>query len=125
MKPFRRISQAELEIMKILWDGNGPVATGSIYRDLSEKLSRSTVRTLLKRLTEKGAVEEQKLQVLCYLPLVSEEDYRDDQTKSFLDRLYGGSAKNLVASLVQSSELTSGDLEELRNFLNQGGSGNE
>lgn len=125
MKPFRRISQAELEIMKILWDGNGPVATGSIYRDLSEKLSRSTVRTLLRRLTEKGAVEERKLQVLCYLPLVSEEDYRDDQTKSFLDRLYGGSAKNLVASLVQSSELTSGDLEELRNFLNQGGSGNE
>jgi len=120
---LNRISEAELAVMKILWDENGPVPTSVIYKELSERLSwdRSTVRTLLRRLCEKGAVEEKKLRVLCYLPAVSEKDYLDSQTKSFLERLYGGSAKRLVASLVQSDELTPGDIEELREFLNRGG----
>ena len=120
---LNRISEAELAVMKILWNAEGPVATGAICRELSEQLSwdRSTVRTLLRRLAEKGAVEERKLEVLCYSPAVSEKDYRDLQTKSFLKRLYGGSAKKLVASLVQSDEQTEDDIQELREFLNRGG----
>ena len=127
MNPLNRISEAELAVMKILWNADGPVATGTIHKDLSEQLSwdRSTVRTLLKRLVEKGAVEEKKLDVLCYLPAVSEKDYRDLQTKSFLERLYGGSAKKLVASLVQSDKLTAEDIRELREFLNKGGGRHE
>lgn len=127
MNPLNRISRAELAVMKILWNAAGPVSTGTICKRLSKRLSwdRSTVRTLLKRLVEKGAVEEKKLDVLCYLPAVSEKDYRDSQTKSFLERLYGGSAKKLVASLVQSDELTAEDIEELREFLNGGGGRHE
>lgn len=127
MNPLNRISEAELAVMKILWDAKGPVSTGAIYKELSEQLKwdRSTVRTLLRRLAEKGAVEEKKLHVLCYLPAVSEKDYRDTQTKSFLERLYGGSAKRLVASLVQSDELTPEDIQELREFLNRGGISHE
>ena len=123
MNHFSRISEAELAVMKILWNAGGPVATGVICRELSDQLSwdRSTVRTLLRRLAEKGAVEEIKLEVLCYAPNLSEGDYRSSQTKSFLERLYGGSAKKLVASLVQSDELTAEDIQELREFLNQGG----
>ncbi len=115
MNPLNRISGAELAVMKILWSADGPVTTGAIYKEL---------RTLLRRLTEKGAVEEKKLEVLCYLPAVSEKDYRDTQTRNFLERLYGGSAKKLVAYLVQSDELTNEDIEELREFLNKGGDGN-
>jgi BlaI family penicillinase repressor len=111
--------------MKILWEAEKPVATGTICRELAEKLSwdRSTVRTLLRRLTEKGAVEEIKMQVLCYLPAISETEYLDTQTKSFLERLYGGNAKKLIASLIQSDRLSQGDIEELREYLNQGGEG--
>ena len=124
MNPISRISEAELAVMKILWDSSAPVTTGTIYKQLSESLSwdRSTVRTLLRRLTEKGAVEEIKKQVLCYRPTVSEKAYRDSQTRSFLDRLYEGSAKKLVATLVQNNEFTSEDIEELREFL-RGGDG--
>lgn len=119
MKQVSRISDAEFAVMKILWDAGGPVTTGAICKMLSEQLSwdRSTVRTLLKRLTEKGAVEEQSAQVRCYLPAVSEQEYREAQTRSFLDRLYDGSVKNLVASLVQNEGLTKADMEELREFL--------
>jgi BlaI family penicillinase repressor len=117
-----RISQAELEVMKILWKINEPVSTGDICKELSERMGweRSTVRTLLKRLTEKGSVITKKYNVLSYLPVVSEKEYCDLQTKSFVERLYGGSAKRLVSSLVENYNLTPSEIEELRDLLKSG-----
>ncbi len=114
-----RISQAEFEVMKILWRANDPISTGDICSELSRELGwdRSTVRTLLKRLTDKGAVTTQKLKVLTYLPAISEKEYCDDQTKSFVERLYGGSATRLVSTLVENYNLSDSDLEELREIL--------
>jgi BlaI family transcriptional regulator, penicillinase repressor len=118
-----RISQAEFEIMKILWRAAEPVSTGDIYNELSEQMGwdRSTVRTLLKRLTEKGAVTTKKLKVLSYLPAISEKEYCDVQTKSFVERLYGGSATRLVSSLVENYDLTESDIDELRELLRREG----
>ena len=122
-----RISQAELEVMKILWQNSGAVSTGDICKKLSEQMEwdRSTVRTLLKRLTDKGSVITKKLNVLCYMPAVSEKEYCDVQTRSFVERLYGGSAKRLVSSLVENYDLTPSDIEELRDLLKSGGAENE
>lgn len=122
-----KISQAELEIMKILWQADEPVSTNDIYKELSEKMGwdRSTVRTLLKRLSEKGAVAAKSLKVISYIPLVHEKEYRDSQTKNFIERLYGGSAKRLVSSLVENYNLTPADMDELRSLLEQGGGKDE
>lgn len=126
MKSKNPISEAEAEVLKVLWNYKAPVTTGTIFKELSEQMGwdRSTVRTLLRRLTEKGAVEEMKLEVLAYRPVLTEEEYRHSQTKSLLERHYGGSAKRLVASLVQNKNLTSADLAELREFLQSGGDRN-
>lgn len=114
-----RISQAEFEIMKILWRADEAVSTGDICTELSKEMGwdRSTVRTLLKRLTDKGAITAQKIKVLCYSPAISEKEYRDESTKSFVKRIYGGSATKLVSSLVENYDLTESDLEELRQML--------
>ncbi|SHI19876.1 BlaI family transcriptional regulator, penicillinase repressor [Sporobacter termitidis DSM 10068] len=127
MKGKSPISDAEAEVLRVLWGAGGPVTTAEICRDISDKTGwdRSTVRTLIRRLVEKGAIEEQRLGVLSYRPLLAEEDYRRSLTKSFLERHYGGSAKRLIASLVQSDNLTAGDIAELREFLNTGGDGRE
>lgn len=122
-----RISQAEFEVMKILWSAGGPVSTGDIYQELLKELGwdRSTVRTLLKRLTEKGAVTAHKLKVLSYLPAISEKEYCDEQMKSFVERLYGGSATRMVTSLVENYNLTESDIEELRDILKLEGEKND
>lgn len=114
-----RISQAEFEVMKILWRAGAPVSTGDIYQELSKEFGwdRSTVRTLLKRLTEKGVVSAHKLKVLCYQPAISEKEYCDEQIKNVVERLYGGSATRLVTSLVENYDLTDADMEELRDIL--------
>lgn len=122
-----KISEAELEVMKILWEANIPVSTNNICKKLQEQTGwdRSTVRTLIKRLLEKGAIIQEKQEVYCYSAALSEAEYLNAQTKSFVSRLYGGSVKNLVASLVQNNELSPEDIEELREFLRLGADSHE
>lgn len=121
MENMNKISQAELVVMQALWQVKEPVSTGDLCKVLSNQMGwdRSTVRTLLKRLTEKEAVIVKKLGVICYLPAITEEEYREEQTKSFLNNLYGGSAKRLVSSLVENYDLTQKDINELREYLNR------
>ena len=127
MDKVNKISEAELEVMKILWDADQPLSTHTICKQLQEQMGwdRSTVRTLIKRLVEKAAIIQKKLDVYCYLPAISETEYLNAQTKSFINRLYGGSVKYLVASLVQDENLTPEDIEELKAFLKSGGERSE
>ena len=126
MKAKSPISDAEAEVLRVLWETKRPATTAEICARIDEKTGwdRSTVRTLIRRLVEKGALEELRLEVLSYRPLLAEEDYLKTQTDSFLERHYGGSATRLVASLVRADSLTPGDIAELRAFLNSGGEEN-
>ena len=56
-----------------------------------------------------------------YTAIVSEEDYQAAQTRTFLNKLYEGSAKGLVATLIQKEMLSAEDYEELRRFWESGG----
>ena len=77
----------------------------------------STVKTLLRRLCDKGAVAAQKREVFYYQPLLSREDYQNWSTRSLVERVYRGSARDLVASLVREAQLSESDLKELRAIL--------
>jgi BlaI family penicillinase repressor len=125
MKPKNTISDAEAEVLQALWASDGPATTAEICKAVETRTGwdRSTVRTLIRRLVDKGAVEEMKLEVLSYRPSLTEEDYRRTQTDSFLERHYGGSARRLVASLVENNALTEDDIAALRDFLKSGGDG--
>jgi BlaI family penicillinase repressor len=75
---------------------------------------------LFRRLCEKGVVLATKKEVFYYRPAVSEAEYNEYTTQSLIDRLYSGSAKNLVASLLGSNKLDALDIEELRTLLKVG-----
>ena len=88
----------------------------------TSKWESSTIKTLLRRLCEKGVVQAAKREVFYYKPLVSEAEYNEYTTQSLIDRLYSGSAKNLVASLLGSKKLAAADIEELRGLFKVGDS---
>lgn len=114
-----KISGSELEVLEVLWQAGESLPVAPIRTRL-EKLrgwDGSTVKTLLRRLCEKGAVEAEKREVFYYRPLLSREDYQVWSTRSLIQRAYRGSARDLVASLVQGEQLTRRDLEELRAIL--------
>ncbi len=119
-----KITGSELEVMRVLWTAKGALPIAAIRQALeaSSDWDGSTIKTLLRRLCEKGIVLAVKKEVFYYSPLISEMEYSDDMTQKMIDRLYGGSAKDMVASLVSGNRLNRQDIEELRAMFKAGGS---
>lgn len=116
----QQISNSELELMKIIWGKGGR----ALYAEIMEELvktgriwQKNTVITLLSRLAEKGFLKVGKIgRRNEYTAVVSEEDYQMAQTQTLLNKLYEGSAKGLVSTLIQREMLSDEDYEELREF---------
>ena len=114
-----KISDAELEVMKLLWQAGDALPV----TEIRERLQRTkcweatTVKTLVSRLVAKGAVRQEKRNVYYYSPLITEPEYNAWATDSLIRRLYNGSARELVAALVRSEGLTRSDVEELRQMF--------
>ena len=115
----KKIQDAELEVMQAVWKAEGPVPLIDIRRQLSAKCGweDSTVKTLLRRLCAKGAVKLERRGV--YRAVVTEQEYNQWSTKNFLSKVFEGSAKKLVASLLSSGELSEADLDELFAMFNR------
>lgn len=110
------ITDAELEIMKVLWR-KGSATSPEIFADIEDGKSRnkSTLKTLLLRLVQKEAVAYELINArnYRYRPLVSEAEYIRHNRRNFLDKLFDGSAKKMLLNFVQEEKLTKEDLLEL------------
>ena len=124
--PAEKISGSELEVMKVLWGAEDALPLTEIRKTLQERFAWSdpTVKTLIRRLCDKGAVlqekraeKREKRNVFYYSPLITQEEYNGWAAKDLVNRLFQGSAKNLVAALVQSDGLTEEELGELRSMF--------
>lgn len=126
---MQQVSDSELELMKIIWDNGGTALYAYIMEELvkaGHSWQKNTVITLLSRLVEKGLLRTNKIgRRNEYKAIVSEEDYQAAQTRMFLNKLYEGSAKGLVATLIQKEMLSAQDYEELRRFWQSGGEKSE
>ena len=111
-----KISDSELEVMRVLWAADKALPVTEIRKalQLSMGWEATTVKTLVGRLCAKGVIAQEKRNVFYYSALVSEKEYNDWATGRLINRLYRGSAKNLVAALVDSEGLSAEDIEELR-----------
>ena len=123
MNGSEKISNAELEVMKLLWQEGRPLSFSDLRIRLKEirGWEKSTVNTLLRRLTDKGAVRVEKREVALYTPAISESEFQTQAERDLIDRLYQGSAKNLVAALCSRGELTEADIDELKAYFQMGG----
>ena len=114
-----KISDSELEVMKVLWKAGDALPVNVIRATLQKDRGwePTTVKTLIGRLAAKGAIRQEKRNVFYYSPLISEEEYNAWATDNLIRKLYNGSARDLVAALVQSEGLSRDDIEELRNMF--------
>lgn len=117
-----KITDSEVEVMQVLWQADRELPIADIRKTLEQtsKWEASTIKTLLRRLCEKGVVLATKKEVFYYKPLISEAEYNEYTTQNLIDRLYSGSAKSLVASLLESNKLDTADIEELRTLFKVG-----
>ncbi len=118
------VSDSELELMRIIWEFGGC----AFYAQIAEKLAqngntwnKNTIITLLTRLAEKGMLKANKFgRRNQYVALVGREEYRAVQTESFVERIYEGNVRGLVATLIKKDMLTARDYEELQTFWKEG-----
>lgn len=120
-----QISDAELEIMKIIWSNPAEVTLFPYIMDeLAERgkpCQKNTLIVLLSRLVNKEFLSAKKVgRRNEYTPLVSEAEYQTAQTRRFLDKIYAGSAKGLVSNLIMGDLLTEAEYEELKRLLEKG-----
>lgn len=122
MKLADKISNAELEVMKILWREQSLVSFSDIRSELQKTKGweKSTINTLIRRLVEKGVISAEKHGVIQYAPNISEAEYRMSEEQNLINKLYNGSAKNLVAALCHRGELTEDDIDELKTYFKMG-----
>ncbi|MDH6427005.1 BlaI/MecI/CopY family transcriptional regulator [Paenibacillus sp. FSL R7-0048] len=116
-----KISDAEWEVMKVLW-ASAPRTAGEIVEALegNRDWNPKTVRTLIKRLTEKRAIGyNQTGRVYSYYPLVREEECVQSETRSFLKRIYGGTLRPMLVNFLQDEKLSREDIEELKRILDE------
>lgn len=119
---LKKLGEAELEIMQVVWNSENPVTSNYILKELQERRSwpLSTLMTSLARLADKGFIScDRSTGRNLYTSIISENEYKTGVSKHFLEKLYNNSLQNMITALYQSKEIKSSDIEELRNFLDQ------
>jgi BlaI family penicillinase repressor len=120
-KELRKLGEAELEIMMVIWHDNYPQSAGSILEKMRGKRNwvLSTLMTALARLCDKGYVYcDRTTRTNLYSAVVTEKEYKRREGRNFLAKLYGNSLERFVASLYDGNEVSLDDIAELKALLN-------
>lgn len=119
---IKRLPDAELEIMLILWEAGQPVQRSYIDERLKGKKdwAVTTILKLLSRLIERGFVTVERQgqgKMNIYDAAISEQEYLEFESKTMLEKLYGNSVQALVTSLYNGKAIDDKDINDLREFL--------
>lgn len=121
MNKLPQISEAEFEVMKIIWK-YAPISTNEITEKLLQTTNWSpkTIQTLIKRLVTKGVLTyEKQSRVFVYTPTVKENEYINQESNSFLNRYYDGDITAMVSAYLENDRLSEAELDALRALLVQ------
>lgn len=118
MKNLPQISEAEYEVMKVIWN-HAPINANQVVKHLADSgWNPKTIQTMLLRLVKKGALRKEKQdRVFVYAPLVQKEEYRTNVSHNFLDRFYDGALGSMVLNFIKQDQLSQDEIQELRQIL--------
>jgi len=114
-----KIFDSELKILEFLWDG-GELTAKDIAVQAKEQVgwSKTTTYTVLKKCVEKGLVERTEPGFRCRA-VVSRQEAQRRETQGLIDRMYGGAADRLVASLLEGKALSADGIDRLRKLVEE------
>jgi BlaI family penicillinase repressor len=121
MAKIPKISEAEWEVMKVLWK-NSPMTANEIVDELKAKTrwKRETIRTLINRLVQKKVLGfQKKSRQYHYFPLVTEAEGIKAEAESFIKRIGGGSIEPMLAAFVEEKQLSAEKIARLKSILSR------
>ena len=114
-----QISDAEWEVMNVLWE-DYPRTASDVAEEICERMKwhPKTVKTLLGRLVKKGALRyREEGNKYLYSPAFSRDKFVALESRSFIDRVFGGKATPALVHIVETMDLSDEEIEELRSIL--------
>ena len=107
------LTRLELRIMQILWEA-GPLNVQAVQERLGDGLAYTTVQTMLNVLDRKGHVARELVgRAYSYRPLQNRETARGGAVRDLLNRMFDGSADDLVMNMLEAKQINPAKLEEL------------
>jgi predicted transcriptional regulator len=118
-----RPTVSELAIMRILWE-RGPSTVREVLENVNaerpEPLGYTTVLRFLQIMTEKGlVVRDEKDRGHLYEPSVPAERTKNQLVRDMMDRVFGGSAHELVLQALGAGKVSKAELKEIRSLLDE------
>jgi predicted transcriptional regulator len=118
-KKNEQLTPLELEIMQVLWE-SGPAPVQAVQESLKRELAYTTVQTMLNVLFKKGKVKRTlKDRAYIYRPIVSKRQVVSQTIGDIVDRMFGGSAEDLVMGMVETRHLTPEKLARLVSIIDR------
>lgn len=121
MSALPQISEAEYEVMKVIWK-HAPISTNEIMEQLLKTTgwSPKTIQTLIKRLVNKGVLSyEKQSRMFVYPPLIEENEYLRQESNSFLKRFYEGNIAAMLSAYIENDRLSKAEIDTLRSLLSE------
>lgn len=114
----QRVSESEKIVMEALWQESPLSSLDVVERLHNHGWNEKTVKTFLTRLVKKGVVSYEKDgRRYLYSPIVAREDYLAQASEGFLDKIFKGDMKELLATFVQNKQLSEQELNYLKDLL--------
>jgi len=120
MRNTPAISDAEYQVMKVIWAADAPISTNDVVDKLEKTTAwkPKTIQTLLSRLVKKGALNYEKDgRVFVYTPLIQESEILELESDTFLKRFYDGTLNSMIVNYLERDKLSEEDMNALINIL--------
>lgn len=121
MKDFPQISEAEYEVMKVVWKYE-PISTPKVVEKVLQEIDwkPNTVQTMLARLEKKKALKAEKVgRAFVYQSLIEQYEFVEKKSKVFLDKFFGGTLNSMVLNFIENDQLSDEDISELKQILSE------
>ena len=120
-KPAVELTQAEWEIMKVVWEKE-PCAAGTVQETMAKKRDRaySTVKTTMDRMAEKGFLQIEKIRNLqLFKSCISDVDAKRGEFRKMLKRAFDGALTPMMQFLIEHEGLSKKQASQLRKLVNK------
>jgi len=121
MKKFQKLSDSEMEIMRVIWELATPITSTQLLSIFESKDWKSqTISTFLTRMVDKGLLSQTKHgRANSYVPIYTEQGYRKMEAKNLIDNTYNGSVQDFLATLYSGKEINSEEVEALKRWFDE------
>ena len=120
MEELKRLPDAELEVMMVIWEADKTVTSDYIMERINKEWTKTTLLNFLSRLCDRGFLKcEKEGKHNTYTAIVDKEEYLKVESKNFFKKLHHNSLTSLVATLYSVNDISKDDLEELKKFIEE------